>query len=113
MTLVEQSLDSDKATDILTIDLDDQSALADHMVIATGTSSRHVAALAQKLKERLEGRGIKSVKIEGLTQADWVVVDAGDIIVHLFRSEVRGFYNLEKMWCGYLPFHVVGEQVTA
>lgn len=112
--MVEQSLDSDKALDIVTIDLDDQSALADHMIVATGTSTRHVAALAQKLMQRLEARGLKNIKIEGMAQSDWVVLDAGDIIVHLFRDEVRHFYNLEKMWCSYLPFHVVGgDQATA
>lgn len=106
--LVEQSLDADKAQDILTIDLDDQSALADYMIVASGTSSRHVDALAKKLKERLEMKGIKGIKIEGLSQADWVAIDAGDIIIHLFRPEVREFYNIEKMWCTYQPFHVVG-----
>lgn len=83
------------------------------MVIASGTSSRHVAALAQKLRDRLEARGMKGIRIEGTSQSDWVVVDAGDIIVHIFRPEVRSFYNLEKMWCSYLPFQVVGSQVTA
>lgn len=113
-TIVEQSLDSDKALDIVSIELDDQSALADHMVIATGTSSRHVASLAQKLKQRLEARGVKNVRLEGLSQADWVAVDAGDIIVHLFRQEVRDFYNLEKMWRYATPTHIVaGGQATA
>lgn len=68
------------------------------MIIATGTSSRHVAGLASKLKDRLNKSGIKQIKMEGTAQADWVAIDAGDVIVHLFRPEVREFYNLEKMW---------------
>ena len=100
--LIAQSLDADKAEDIKTIDLQSQSAIADYMVVATGTSSRHVAALASKLKDRLETRGIKGIKVEGLAQSDWVAIDTGDIIVHLFREEVREFYNIEKMW---MPLH--------
>lgn len=114
--LIEQSLDADKALDIITIDLDDQSALADYMIVASGTSSRHVDALAKKVKEKLERNGVKGIKIEGLSQADWVAIDAGDVIVHLFRPEVREFYNIEKMWCAYQPFEVVrdaGRQVPA
>lgn len=84
--------------------------MADYMIIASGTSSRHVSGLASKLKERLSARGIKGVRIEGLGQSDWVVIDAGDVIVHLFRPEVRGFYNLEKMWCTQQPFDVIGDQ---
>ena len=68
------------------------------MIIASGTSSRHVSALAEKLKTRLELKGVKGLNIEGKNQSDWVVMDAGDIIVHLFRPEVRSFYNIEKMW---------------
>lgn len=101
---IEQSLDADKAFDIVTIKLDDQSALADYMIIASGTSSRHVSALAEKLRERLHIRGVKEVRVEGLPQSDWVAIDAGDVIVHLFRPEVRDFYSLEKMW----GFHKAG-----
>lgn len=96
--VIEQSLDADKAMDVVTINLDDQSALADYMIIATGTSTRHVSALAIKLREKLEARGHKNIRIEGLPQSDWVVLDAGDVIVHIFRTEVRSFYNMEKMW---------------
>lgn len=96
--LVEKSLDDDKGFDIVSIDFDDKTALADSMVIASGSSSRHVSAMAQKLKERLSLKGYKDIKIEGLQSSDWVIVDAGDIIVHLFRPEVRAFYNIEKMW---------------
>lgn len=96
--LAVQSLDADKAVDIETIDLSGQSALADFMIIASGTSSRQIVAMAEKLKERLHARGIGEIRTEGLAQGDWVIVDAGDIIVHLFRPEVRDFYNIEKMW---------------
>ena len=100
--------DTDKADDILCIDLSKNTALADYMIIASGTSSRHVNALARKLKERLQLKNIKGINIEGLAQCDWVVMDAGDVIIHLFRPEVREFYNIEKMWCTYQPFDVVG-----
>lgn len=109
--LIEQSLDADKAADIVTIDLDEQTGLADYMIVASGTSSRHVHALADKLKHRLEMQGVKNLRIEGAAQSDWIVIDAGDIIVHLFRPEVREFYNIEKMWGPFQPFGVVsGEQ---
>lgn len=111
--IVERALDADKAEDIATIHLDGQSALADYMIIASGTSSRHVASLAKKLKQRLEIQGVKSIHIEGMDRADWVAMDLGDIIVHLFRPEVRSFYNMEKMW-GSLPISLVSsEQIQA
>jgi len=110
--LVEQSLDADKAEDITTIELDEQSGIADYMVIASGTSSRHVAALAEKLKDRLSARGCKEIRIEGMASSDWVIIDAGDIVIHLFRPEVREFYNIERMWSGFQPFEVVGTQAT-
>lgn len=105
--LIENSLDLDKAEDIVCVDLSEDSALADYMIIASGTSSRHVSALARKLKERLNLKNIKDVHIEGLSQCDWVVIDAGDIIVHLFRPEVREFYNIERMWCSDPHFDIV------
>lgn len=108
--LIEKYLDADKALDIVSIDLKDGSALADHMIIASGTSSRHVNSMAEKLKERLSARGVQGIRLEGLTHGDWVVLDAGDVIVHLFRPEVRDFYNLEKMWCSQPAFDIVGEQ---
>ena len=95
---VTKSLDDDKALDIKIIDLTNQSAIADYLVIASGTSSAHVKGMADKLKDRLNGRGLKNIKTEGGTTGDWVVLDAGDIVVHLFRPEVREFYNIEKMW---------------
>ena len=96
--LVLQSLDDDQAQEIVSIPLEGKSSIADHMVIASGRSSRQVAAMAQKLAERIKkGCGIH-VRTEGLPVADWVLIDAGDVIVHLFRPEVRSFYNLERMW---------------
>lgn len=103
-TLIEKSLDADKAFDIVTVDLTGQSALADYMIIASGTSAKHVNALAQKLKSRLEIRGVKNIKLEGLSQSDWVAIDTGDVIIHIFRPEVREFYNLDKMWANLSQF---------
>lgn len=97
--IILKSLDSDKAENILCVPLSEGSALADYMVIASGTSSRHVSALAQRLKECLHSYNIRDIVTEGISQSDWVVVDAGDVIIHLFRPEVREFYNIEKMWC--------------
>ena len=96
--LVLQSLDDDQAQDIVSIPLEGKSAIADHMVIASGRSTRQVAAMAQKLAERIKHAGFGNSRIEGLPAADWVLIDAGDIVVHLFRPEVRSFYNLERMW---------------
>jgi ribosome-associated protein len=96
--LVLNSLDDDQAQEIVSIPLEGKSSIADHMVIASGRSTRQVAAMAQKLAERLKAAGHGPSRIEGLPAADWVLVDAGDVIVHLFRPEVRSFYNLERMW---------------
>lgn len=93
-----KSLDDDKAQDIVVIDLAGKSSMADHMVICTGTSQRHIAAMAEHLRERLKAAGVGKLAIEGLPQGDWVLIDGGDIIVHVFRPEVRTFYDLEKMW---------------
>ena len=95
--LVMKSLDDDQAQDIVSIPLAGKSNIADHMVIAEGRSTRQVAAIAQKLAERVKQAG-GTVRVEGLANADWVLIDAGDVIVHLFRPEVRTFYNLERMW---------------
>ena len=95
--LVLQSLDDDQAQEVVTIPLEGKSNIADHMVVASGRSSRQVAAIAQKLAERIKKSG-RSARIEGLPTADWVLIDAEDVIVHLFRPEVRSFYNLERMW---------------
>ncbi len=96
--LVMQSLDDDQAQETISIPLAGKSSIADHMVIASGRSSRHVAAMAQKLAERIKKETGHVARIEGLPTADWVLIDAGDVIVHLFRPEVRSFYNLERMW---------------
>lgn len=112
-SLIEKSLDADKALNIVTIDLKDGSALADYMIIASGTSSRHVNALASKLKENLHKIGVHNIHMEGQNQSDWIVLDAGDVIVHIFRPEVREFYNLEKMWCANPVFDVVTTQLQA
>jgi len=95
---VISSLDDDKAEDIVTIDLVGRSSLCDAIVVATGRSSRHVAALAENLARRLKEWGFSGVRIEGLPQGDWVLIDASDVIVHLFRAEVRTYYDLEGMW---------------
>ena len=105
--IIEQSLDADKAIDVVTIDLDEQNGIADYMIVATGTSSRHVSALAEKIKDRLQARGHKHVRIEGMSQSDWVVIDAIDVVVHIFRPEVRSFYNIEKMWGAPQGLHAV------
>ena len=91
-------LDEEQAQEVVTIDLAGKSNMADHMVIASGRSTRQVAAIAQKLAESLKRGGHGPVRLEGLPQADWVLLDAGDVVVHLFRPEVRSFYNLERMW---------------
>jgi ribosome-associated protein len=104
--LVEQLLgwlDDAKAEEIVTIPLDGKSAMADYMLIASGRSDRHVSAIAQQIQQRLKDLGHTRVRVEGLDASDWVLVDAGDVMVHVFRPEVREFYNLEKMWAGERP----------
>jgi len=96
--LVLDQLDEDQAQDVVSIALEGKSSIADHMVIASGRSTRQVAAMAGKLAERLKGAGFGAPRIEGLPAGDWVLIDAGDVVVHLFRPEVRSFYNLERMW---------------
>ena len=96
--LVLQSLDDDQALEVVSIPLSGKSNIADHMVIASGRSTRQVASMAVKLADKIKERFNRSVRIEGLPAADWVLIDADDVIVHLFRPEVRSFYNLERMW---------------
>ncbi len=98
MSTILNELDEDKAEDIVTIDLAGKSDIADSMVVATGRSQRHVSALADQLTRRLKVDGFGRVNVEGATSCDWVLLDAGDVIVHLFRAEVRSFYNLERAW---------------
>jgi ribosome-associated protein len=96
--LVELSLDEDKAEDIVTIDLAGITDMADFMVIANGGSRRHVGSMANHIQRKIRSTGHKAIKAEGLDNCDWVLIDAGDIIVHLFRPEVRDFYKLDKIW---------------
>ena len=96
--LILHQLDEDQAQDVVSIPLEGKSSIADFMVIASGRSTRQVASIATKLAERLKKEGHGSPRIEGLPAADWVLIDAGDVVVHLFRPEVRSFYNLERMW---------------
>jgi ribosome-associated protein len=96
--LILRSLDDDQAVEVVSIPLTGKSSIADFMVIASGRSSRQVASMAQKLTERIKQDMGRNVRLEGLPVADWVLIDADDVIVHLFRPEVRSFYNLERMW---------------
>ncbi|MBK1622185.1 MULTISPECIES: ribosome silencing factor [Hyphomicrobiales] len=95
---VLSSLDDAKAEDVVTIDIAGKSALGDHMVVASGRSHRHVGAIAERVISELKGLGHNIPRVEGLPHCDWVLIDTGDVIVHVFRPEVREFYNLEKMW---------------
>ncbi len=96
--LVLKSLDDAKAEQTVAIDIAGKSSLTDHMVVTSGRSNRHVGAVADQLVKALRDAGFGKPRIEGLPHADWVLVDAGDVIVHIFRPEVREFYNIEKMW---------------
>lgn len=98
LDLIVTSLEDDKAEDIVSIDLAGKSSIADFMVICSGRSSRQVSALAEKLLERLKSQAGVIAKIEGKDHGDWVLIDTGDVVVHVFRPEVREFYQLEKMW---------------
>ncbi|MEM9618553.1 MAG: ribosome silencing factor [Pseudomonadota bacterium] len=98
LSIILHELDDDKAEDVVTIDLNGKSDIADAMVVASGRSQRHVGAMADKVMRRLKEAGFGRAKIEGATACDWVLIDAGDVIVHLFRPEVRAFYNLERAW---------------
>ena len=98
LSRIVQSLDDDKAEDIVTIDLKGRSSLADALVIASGRSSRHVASIAEHLARKLKEAGYGTRPVNGAGQSDWVLVDAGDVIVHIFRPEVRSYYDLEGMW---------------
>lgn len=103
LQLIETSLDADKAEEIVSIDLTSKTSIADYMVIATGRSQRQLVAMADHLVMKLKDRGIVPVPVEGKDHGDWVLIDAGDVIVHLFRPEARAHYNLEKMWAMDLP----------
>jgi ribosome-associated protein len=96
--LILRRLDEDKAQDVVFIDLKDKSSVADGLIIASGRSHRHVGALADRLLRTLKDEGYGRARVEGLPGCDWVLIDAGDVIIHLFRPEVRAFYNIEKIW---------------
>ncbi len=98
LNLVLESLDDSKAEEIVSINIEGKSPIADHLVIASGRSHRHVGAVSDHLLRDIKVAGLGNAKVEGLPACDWVLIDAGDVIVHVFRPEVREFYNLEKMW---------------
>jgi ribosome-associated protein len=103
LKIVLDTLDDAKAEDVVVIDLKGKTSIGDHMVLASGRSQRHVGAVADHLIKRLKDEGYGRARVEGLPQCDWVLIDAGDVIVHVFRPEVREFYNLEKMWSADRP----------
>ncbi len=103
LTIVLDILSDGKAEDIVSIDLVGKTTIADTMVVASGRSQRHVGALADQLLEKLKGEGVRNTRVEGLPLCDWVLIDAGDVVIHIFRPEVRQFYNLEKMWTSERP----------
>jgi ribosome-associated protein len=96
--LILASLEDDKAEDIVTIDIAGRSSVADMLVVASGRSQRHVGALADHIVQKLKDQGVKDIRVEGLPHCDWVLVDAGDVITHLFRPDVRSFYGIERIW---------------
>lgn len=102
-SLIETILDAEKAEDIVSIGLAGKTPMADHLVVASGRSQRHVGAMADHLVRKLKDAGFGTARVEGLPQCDWVLIDCGDVVVHLFRPEVRDFYRLEKMWQADIP----------
>ena len=102
-TIVISTLDLNKAQDIVTIELKDKSSMADYMIIASGTSSRHIQSLSEQVLEKLKNNGVKESKIEGKESAEWKLVDGIDLIVHIFHPEKRKFYELEKIWSELIP----------
>ena len=103
LKVAQASLDDDKAQDVVVINLAGKTNFADYMVIASGTSQRHVATMAVHLREKFKAAGMSEVPLEGAEQNDWLLIDGGDIIVHLFRPEIREFYGLEKIWGDAMP----------
>ena len=101
--IVIKTLDLNKAQDIITIDLKDKSSMADYMIIASGTSSRHIQSLSEQVLEKLRNNGIKDSKIEGKQSNEWKLVDGIDLIIHIFHPEKRKFYELEKIWSELIP----------
>ncbi len=103
LDVVTAALDDAKAEDIVRIDLKDKTPIGDFMVVASGRSNRHVGAVADQVLRKLKDAGHGAARVEGMPQCDWVLIDTGDIIVHIFRPEVREFYKLEKMWSTERP----------
>jgi len=106
--VVLHSLDDAKAEHTVTVDIVGKSPLTDHLVVTSGRSHRHVGAVAEQVIRALKDKGFRNVRVEGLSQSDWVLVDAGDVVVHIFRPEVREFYNLEKLWSADALDHQAG-----
>ena len=98
LNMILSRLDDMKAEETVTIDLRGKSAFSDYMIVTSGRANRHVGAIAENVTKTLKENGIKTIHVEGLTNCDWVVIDSGDVIVHVFRPEVREFYNLERLW---------------
>ena len=101
--IILKTLDSNKALDVISIDLANKSSIADYMIIASGTSSRHIQALSEQVLEKFKNSGIKNCKIEGSDSSEWKLIDGIDLIVHIFNPEKRKFYELEKMWSQLIP----------
>ena len=101
--IILNTLDTNKALDIVSIDLANKSSIADYMIIASGTSSRHIQALSEQVLEKFKNNGIQNCKIEGRESNDWKLIDGIDVIVHIFNPEKRKFYELEKMWSELIP----------
>ena len=101
--IIIKTLDSNKALDIVSIDLKDKSSIADYMIVASGTSSRHIQSLSEQVLEKFKTNGLKNCRIEGKDSNDWKLVDTQDVIVHIFHPEKRDFYDLEKMWSEEIP----------
>ena len=102
-SLILKTLDTNKALDIVSIDLKNKSSIADYMIIASGTSSRHIQALSEQVVDKIKLSGIKNCKVEGSESSDWKLIDGIDIIIHIFNPEKRKFYELEKMWSELIP----------
>ena len=102
-SIILDTLDSNKALDIISIDLKNKSSMADYMIIASGTSSRHIQSLSEQVLEKLKNNGVKNSKIEGKESLDWKLVDGIDLIVHIFNPEKRQFYEIEKIWSELIP----------
>ena len=102
-SIILETLDSNKALDIISIDLKNKSSMADYMIIASGTSSRHIQSLSEQVLEKLKNNGVKNSKIEGKESLDWKLVDGIDLIIHIFNPDKRKFYELEKIWSELIP----------